>query len=650
MKFNTKKLLSVTSSLLIAAQQCFIAMPAGAVDVPSEAETYAQQIGLELNSSDAENALSDLIDINDSDLGVAVDDNNNVTQINGLLSDETVDNSNDAKAIIAKASELLGIDNVNREIRLDDVSESEYNRIYTFKQFYQGLEMVNSYITVVVNKETGEAKFLNSSVVSDFSIDTTPAITAQQAIDAVAEKIGQNNASSHKLAIYSEDNETFKLAWAIGGPFIGESIYYVDAANGDVLNNKINGDTADNGHTVYNNSILLDWDNRILPDSVNSFDVDVATANGKYKFHDTKRNLYVTSDPSWYAYWIGNSLYTSFYTNSLYTVETNDASFSSELDQYSAACLYNVERVYDYFKNEFNYVGYDGKNSTMYIVPSLKVANSDGSNMQRWANACSGGNTLSFGEGDGVNTNSFASDLDTIAHEFAHSLTGSKVKWGPGLGETGSLNEAYSDIFGEYCDTSREWQLGTDMYIDNTEKNTSNKKTYSIRDITIRNNYSNSDDFAYVESHAGSKVITHAAYWMDKLGIDAATGVKIWFTSLDYLPNGYGAAKFIDCRNAVLEAIDVVVTDNKKRDEYTIKAKNAFNRVHVYDPNELPGDLCRDGKLDASDLTILQQVVAGKRSLPLAQRAQADLNCDFKINQKDVDILSKYISGEITEF
>ena len=649
MKSYTKKMLSLTSSLLIAAQQCFIAMPAGAVYTPSEAENYAQSIGLELNSSNAEEALSDLIDINDKDLAVAVDDNNNVTQINGVLSDETVDNSNDAKDIIAKTSELLGIDNVNREIRLSDVSESEYNRIYTFKQFYQGLEMVNSYITVVVDKETGEADYLNSSVVSDFSINTTPSITAQQAIDAVAEKIGQNNVSSHKLVIYSEDNETFKLAWAISGDFIGQSVYYVDAANGDILNNKINGDTPDNGHTVYYNSILLDWNNKILPESAYSFDVDVATANGKYTFHDTKRNLYVISSPSWYAYWRGNICYTRLSSSSLYAVETTDSSFSSELDQYSAACLYNVERVYDYFKNTFNYVGYDGKNNTMYIVPTLKVANSDGTNKQRWDNACSCGNTLSFGEGDGYFTNSFASDLDTIAHEFAHSLTGSIVNWGPGDGETGSLNEAYSDIFGEYCDTTREWQLGTDLYINNTNKNTSNKKKYCIRDLSIRNNYSNSDDFAEVECHYGSKVISHAAYWMDKLGIDAATGEKIWFASLDYLPKGYNAAKFIDCRNAVLQAIDDVAPDNKKN-EYKIKAKTAFNRVHVYDPNEIPGDLCKDGALNAFDLTILRQVVAGTRSLPLAQRAQADLNYDFKINQKDIDILSKYILGEISEF
>ena len=47
---------------------------------------------------------------------------------------------------------------------------------------------------------------------------------------------------------------------------------------------------------------------------------------------------------------------------------------------------------------------------------------------------------------------------------------------------------------------------------------------------------------------------------------------------------------------------------------------------------------------------IFKQAVNGTRSLTLAQRAQADLNYDYKINQKDIDILSKYLLGEIKEF
>ena len=95
MKSYTKKIFSVTAALLIAAQQICLAAPVTAEEIPtaSEAESYAEEIGLELDSAEAENALSDLIDINDSDLFIETNDDNTVTQIDGILSEETVETS-----------------------------------------------------------------------------------------------------------------------------------------------------------------------------------------------------------------------------------------------------------------------------------------------------------------------------------------------------------------------------------------------------------------------------------------------------------------------------------------------------------------------------------------------------------------------------
>ena len=107
MKSYTKKMLSLTSSLLIAAQQCFVAMPAGAVDTPSEAENYAQTIGLELNSGAAKDTLSNLIDINDEGLAVAVDDNNNVTQIEyPVFLEEVASSKQDARMTIGLKQDI----------------------------------------------------------------------------------------------------------------------------------------------------------------------------------------------------------------------------------------------------------------------------------------------------------------------------------------------------------------------------------------------------------------------------------------------------------------------------------------------------------------------------------------------------------------
>lgn len=650
MRSYAKTLLSISSSLLIAAQQCFTAMPAAAVDMPSEAEKYAEQIGLELSSPSAENALSDLIKINNSDFALGVDSNNKVTQINGLLSENTVDNSNDAKAIIDKTSELLGITNVNREIRLDDVSESEYNRIYTFKQFYQSLEMVNSYITVVVDKESGEAEFLNSSVVSDFTVNTVPGISAQQAVEAVAEKYGTTACTSHKLAVYSEDNVTFRLVWEIITDNMGAELFYVDAETAEILNDQANGETVDNDHAIYYNNILMDWDNKILPNTDYCFSINVVRNGAQYRFHDTDRNLYLIDDPSFYVYSKNGALYVRSIPSPEYTIITYDTKFSCQEDQYSAAVMYNLEQTYDFYNNKLSYKGYDGKGSATYVIPTLQQADEDGSNRRKWANACSGVNRLCFGEGNSTNKQHYGSDIDVVAHEFTHTVTRSKVSWaGSGAGETGALNEAYSDIMGEYADPTREWQHGTDRFRDNEGKNTSDPKANCGRDMRIRQVYVDSDQVKELGSHTGSLIISNVAYWMDHLGIDADTAAKIWFTSLDYLPKGVNKATFLDCRNALIQAALKVVRNSTLEDTVT-KIKTAFNRVHIFDTNEVLGDLSGDGILTTDDLILMRRALSNTKVLTSSENAQADLDFDGDIDWNDFRLLQKYLSGTITDF
>ena len=659
MKYHIKRLLSISSSLLIAAQQCFIAMPAAAVDTPSEAETYAQHIGLELRSSEAENALSELIDINNSGLTVAVDDRKNVKQINGILSDGSVEDSSDAKAIIAKTSELLGIDNVNREIRLADVFESEFNRIYTFKQFYQGLEMINSYITVVVDKETGGAEYLNSSVIPDFSIDVTPAITAQQALEAVIAKYGQASCTSHDLAVYSNDNEAFRLVWKLDTDLVGEDVFYVDAVTAEIyddieesqedVEDTARIETSDNKHSIYYNSLIMDWANKILPESAYCFDIDIARSGDEFVLHDTQRNLYLIDDPSFYAYSDGGT-YVKVTKSPEYTIRTSDGQLLSQENQCAAAVLYNVERIYDFYNSRFGYRGYDGEGSEMYIVPTLKFADSDGSNKGPWSNASSNGNRICFGEGNGTDTQHYGSDFDVVAHEFTHSVTRNKVSWGgSGAGETGSLNEAYSDILAEYADNTREWQHSTDRYIKNKGKNTCEPKELCGRDMREMHVYVDSEETRRIGSHAGSLIISNVAYYMDMLGIEATTAAKIWFTSLDYLPKGTNAATFRDCRDAVVTAASKVLR-NKARDICVKKIKTAFNRVHIFDENEMLGDLSGDGELTADDLDIISSAFEGSISLTADQRAQADLDFDGSVDLDDLLLLQNYLSGVISEF
>lgn len=650
MKFITKKLLSVTSSLLIAAQHCMFSLPVGAVDSPCGSETYAQQIGLELTSTEAENALSELLRINDSDIAVELSDNNSVRQINGKLSEKTIDNGDDAREVIADTAELLGIKNADSEIGFEKVTESEYNNIYVFKQYYKGLEMLNSYITVIVSKKTGKAKFLNSSYVSDISIDITPTITAEQALDAATAEYGDVDSSSQKLAVYSDDNEKFRLVWAVETDILGTDAVYVDALSGAVIKeNRIKYDeTPLKGHTITKNSILLSDVNRVVPDD--SFKIDIAMEDNKYKLHDIERNIYIIIDNRYHSYdtvshYMGDNRYPAY--------STDDSTFiSNEDEEAGVAVLYNFERVYDFFKDTLGYCGYDGNNKAMYIAPNFMDRNG-----ARLENAvyqpCYEGAQLVFGGGDGTNTRSFGSDIDTVAHEYSHAIFDYKLNWNPSRKETYSLDEALADIMGEYADTTREWIHGTDRVLTGEGSPAYNK----LRDFSKPAYYSKeeierdpaNEDEKKTKPYTDGNSLRHAAYWMDQLNIDPTTAAKIWFRAVDYLPMGSNNAKFIDMRNAMISAVDDVVDPRGK--EMTIKwIKTAFNKVHIYDINELPGDLCHDGYLDSFDLTLMRRFLTGRKAFCTSELAQADLNYDGEVTSADLVILQDYLLGRRKDF
>src|SRR5207249_3541551 len=73
-----------------------------------------------------------------------------------------------------------------------------------------------------------------------------------------------------------------------------------------------------------------------------------------------------------------------------------------------------------------------------------------------------GGNML-VGAGSACSTANHCSTVDIIGHEFTHAVTGATA----GLiyqGESGALNESFSDIFGEmiefFVSGSNDWLLG----------------------------------------------------------------------------------------------------------------------------------------------------------------------------------------------
>jgi Zn-dependent metalloprotease len=216
----------------------------------------------------------------------------------------------------------------------------------------------------------------------------------------------------------------------------------VDASRGTgtlAWETEVIGKAAD-GHTPSHLHVLTDarsgktigaWD-----------EIETATGTGKTHYSGTVKletsgfpGYYRLSDPSH-----GN--------NSVCSLQNKDDGFCKEYsdkdnvwdeDPVAVDALYGAGVTFDYFKTAFarNGVFDDGRGVPSRVHQGDKLANSF------WD-----GKEMTYGDGNG-NVQPWT-ELDVVGHEMSHGITENSVSGGlTYAGESGGLNEATSDIFGE---------------------------------------------------------------------------------------------------------------------------------------------------------------------------------------------------------
>jgi len=118
--------------------------------------------------------------------------------------------------------------------------------------------------------------------------------------------------------------------------------------------------------------------------------------------------------------------------------------------------------TYDCYKTLFNRDSFN--NAGALLKSSIHYSN-------KYNNAYWDGKQMVYGDGDGNSLSNLAASMDVTAHELTHAVTGatSKLVYS---GESGGLNEAMSDIFGNTCEwfkdgqvvSANTWKVGEDVY------------------------------------------------------------------------------------------------------------------------------------------------------------------------------------------
>lgn|GEM_PF-6643151 len=174
-----------------------------------------------------------------------------------------------------------------------------------------------------------------------------------------------------------------------------------------------------------------------------------------------------------------------------------DDSLCSVIDE--SHMYYHVNRIHDYYKTlDPAFSGLD------YPVPAWVYVN--------FSNAYWDGYSMVFGRGDGIDFDNFALYAEVIYHEYTHGVT-DKIYAGfelPYIGESGAINEGWSDYFGCLLTPSRNHFMGDGgLVIEEPE---------GLR--TIVNSYRRETDWVN-EVHFDSQVFS-ASLWQARDTIDPA--------------------------------------------------------------------------------------------------------------------------------
>lgn len=235
-------------------------------------------------------------------------------------------------------------------------------------------------------------------------------------------------------------NNSLRLAWRFDiyrfSPHKREWIF-VDATNGRILarwNRLHSADVPAQAHTLYDGTA------GITTDSISP---------GRYRLQASNRGQGI------FTYDLRQG--TDFTQAFDFENTTQVWNAANDRDKAGWSAHFAVEKTYDYFSQIWNRNSYDNAGA-----PLISYAHFD----QDLGNAFWNGQAMLLGDGNGSTTFPFVSP-DIVAHEFTHGVTDQTAAL-IYSGESGALNEMFSDVFGVLTEAwarrqPTEWVFGAEL-------------------------------------------------------------------------------------------------------------------------------------------------------------------------------------------
>jgi Zn-dependent metalloprotease len=403
---------------------------------------------------------------------IGVDPSNPIRQPAGLSAKPTPEEA--ARGFLSTYGTLFGLIDQARELSVMHTKSGEQGRSFVrFQQVHSGIPVVGGELIVQVNSSNNIVS-ANGKVLPDVSVNTTPSISADVAVEVALELILKHYGNKYNLDRSSLQVSKPEL-WIYNPMIFG----------------------------VNQNLTHLVWRIEVYPTELLPIKelVLVDAHLGKVALHFNQ---------------IDTALYRLIYDQNNVVPPHTLPGLPSDLKRSEGqgpSGIADVDNAYDYAGDTYNfYWTYHGRdsldNAGMQLISTTRYCPDAGH--CPYVNAFWNGAQMVYGQG-------FASGLDVVGHEMTHGVTSHESNLFYYM-QSGAINESFSDIWGEFIEKvylggDTQWLLGEALPI-GAIRSMSNPPLYSQPDRMGNTTYYYCGTSDGGGVHTNSGVGNKAAYLM----------------------------------------------------------------------------------------------------------------------------------------
>mgnify|MGYP001256342876 CR=1 FL=1 len=539
-----------------------------------------------------------------------------------------------ARGFLRAARGLLRLRDPDTELRVERTDTDALGCLHVrFSQRWEELEVWPSALVVQVRDDGTVDTLSGVTAPTPRRVHTRPTIASPRAAAAARAAVSAGDdatVSEPDLIVFAPERRPSRLAWRMHVTLSAASrfLVVVDAHTGRVLESF---DEVAHEDVVGSGTDLL-GQTRTL---------HVWQEGGSYFLSDTSKQMFdPTSDPP-NPFTSRGAIAVVDARNSgpdpepdLFYVTANTPNGFALRDAVSAA--FGLSQTYDYFLERHQRNSLDGQGGTMLAVVRV------GRNFQ---NAFWNGQYMAFGDAE-----PYAASLDVVGHELTHGVT-EKTAGLVYKDQSGALNEAFSDIFGEMVEArttagNHDWKVGSQLGA--ALRDMRNPSSILIQaglpyPSRMSQFIQTSQDNGGV--HLNSSIINRAYYLLAE-GLPNAVGLaaaeRIFYRTLT--TKLVKQSRFVDCRIGAIASAEELFGAGSAQARATA---DAFDAVEIFGSAGTPAPQPAPA-IEGDDATLFVYATPGTGALFLGRREDAfgDPSEGVPLSQFDVGPARPSVSAD----